>query len=359
MVQGRVPAGAVRGMPAVRPRPGQFNCERWRVSGCLAPAVLDGVSPPRCGAALGSLAARVRQSPGAAESGDWISRVYNTRPLGCQETRRRGARCSTSRKSLIAKSFTARSLDARPRAPILGSQFARHSSRGLTCLLSRRAPVVSIAVARSSRRQLAGAAGRVARLAGRPRDARRATVRCSSASSTTGRTRSPASRRADFVVREDGVAREVLRGRAGHRPGDHRAAGGQLARRRTRTSRTCGARSRRSSERLGGKNPMAVTTVGERPTIARRLHARQGALREGRGPGVRDAGQRGTFLDGVAGAVARGWRAATSSAPSIVAVTAEGPEFSDRHYSEILPLLRDERRDARRAGRSAARAART
>ena len=86
------------------------------------------------------------------------------------------------------------------------------------------------------------------------------------------RTAGARSRPDAFVVREDGIAREVLRVDAGH-----------LARCRSRSSSTTARRRRRHITDLrraltaffngiDGLGPIALVTVADRPTIARRLH---------------------------------------------------------------------------------------
>ena len=131
--------------------------------------------------------------------------------------------------------------------------------------------------------------GRLERLHGA--GGRRASARSSSAPSTTRASRSRASGPTDFVVREDGRRREVLRVSRATRADRHRAARGQQrGRRRSHPVDSRGLKALRRAD--GGRQPDRDRRPGRSADDPRRLHDRAGAAGTRRRPPVRDAEQR-------------------------------------------------------------------
>jgi len=140
------------------------------------------------------------------------------------------------------------------------------------------------------------------------------------------------------VIREDGVRREVLAARPASEPvtialmvdnsqftepylGDIRRA------------------LRAFVERLGGKHPMAITAVADRPTILADYTLDRKALLAATDRVFAIPNSGSTFLEGLR-ELSKGLAGREAERAAIVAVTAEGPELSDRHFSEVLPSLR-------------------
>jgi len=144
---------------------------------------------------------------------------------------------------------------------------------------------------------------------------------------------------AEFVVREDGRRREVLTAAPATDPVtialmvDNSAAAASFV-----------ADERRALEpfvkRVGGKNPTAVTAIAERPTILADYTLDKDALVKGVQRIFSIPGSAAYFVDGVRelsrGLMVRDFRRAV-----IVAITAEGPEYSDSRYTETIPLLKE------------------
>ena len=139
----------------------------------------------------------------------------------------------------------------------------------------------------------------------------------------------------DFVVREDNVAREVLRVAPADEPMqiailvDNSQAARNVHPRHARGAAAVRRRARRPTRR-GAKNEIAIIALGERPTILAELHLRprrsctKGIDRIFAQPGS------GTYLlDGII-EVCQGFKKRDAPRPVIVAITTEGPELSNR-----------------------------
>ena len=98
---------------------------------------------------------------------------------------------------------------------------------------------------------------------------------------------------ADFVVREDNVAREVLRVEPADRADADRGARRHQPGRAQRHPRTSARRCRRSSTTLhrasGVKNEVALIAIGERPTVLTDYTSDQRQAAEGHRPHLVDA----------------------------------------------------------------------
>jgi VWFA-related protein len=142
----------------------------------------------------------------------------------------------------------------------------------------------------------------------------------------------------DFVVREDGVAREVLSVREAAEPvtlalvvDNSQAAASVIPDVRTAL--------RAFVERMGGHNPMAVTTIADRPTILQdyTLVVPQLVRAVGR---IFPVPGSGAFLLDALSEVANGFSKRDFERGVIVVITTEGTEFSDPNEQQVLPKLR-------------------
>jgi hypothetical protein len=143
----------------------------------------------------------------------------------------------------------------------------------------------------------------------------------------------------EFVVREDGVVREVLAAVKADGPitlallvDISQAATGVVP--DVRRGLTAFVR------QIGGSNPIAVTTFAERPTILQDYtlvvpEVVRGVERIFPVPGS------GTCLLQALKEISAGFARRTFDRGAIVAITTEGPEFSDLDDQQIVPLLRD------------------
>lgn len=143
----------------------------------------------------------------------------------------------------------------------------------------------------------------------------------------------------EFVVREDGRRREVLTAAPATEPVtlalmvDNSAASAPAV-----------ADVRRALEsfveRMGGKNPMAVTAIGDRPTILQDYTLDKETLLKAVRRIFPVPDSAAYFVEGVA-ELSRGLIARDFERAFIVAIVTEGPEYSDRRHTEILPMLRE------------------
>lgn len=141
----------------------------------------------------------------------------------------------------------------------------------------------------------------------------------------------------DFRVREDGVAREVLRVEKATEPitlallvDTSQSATPYIADMR-RSLKTF-------VKRLGGKNPIALTVFGERPSILIDYTLDVPALEKGVDRLFPASGSGSYMLQAVED-IYRGLSKRDFDRAVILAITAGGPEFSDRSYDELVPKL--------------------
>jgi len=150
---------------------------------------------------------------------------------------------------------------------------------------------------------------------------------------------------ADFVVREDNVAREVLRVEPATDPftlailvDNSQAARAYIADMRLALADFVKAMTAPSE--VKGKNELALLTLADRPTIVTDYTTDQGQLLKGVNR-IFSLNSSGTLLlDGII-EVSRGLKKREPRRPVIVGVTTEGPELSDRHFDLVLEPLRD------------------
>jgi VWFA-related protein len=143
----------------------------------------------------------------------------------------------------------------------------------------------------------------------------------------------------EFVVREDGVAREVLAAEPADDPitiallvDNSQAASPVIADVRRALKAFV--------ERMGGKNPMAVTTFAERPTILQDYTLVVPQLVRGIERIFPVSGS-GAYLLQALQEVSRGFAKRDFDRGIMVAITAEGPEFSELNHDQVVPLLRE------------------
>ncbi|MBA2258381.1 MAG: VWA domain-containing protein [Acidobacteria bacterium] len=137
----------------------------------------------------------------------------------------------------------------------------------------------------------------------------------------------------DFVVREDGVAREVLRVEPSSEQldivllvDDSQAATAMIPHMRDALTRFVA--------RMQGKAKIGIVTVGERPTSVVERTSDPEALKKGIGRIFARGGSGAYLLEGI-NEVLRGFRGRELMRPTIVALTAEGVEYSNLQHERI------------------------
>jgi VWFA-related protein len=144
---------------------------------------------------------------------------------------------------------------------------------------------------------------------------------------------------ADFVVREDRVVREVLSAEKATDPitlplviDNSQAATPHIPDIRLALKPFV--------KRLAGRNPMAVTVFGERPSIFADYTLDAASIEKGIERLFPVTGS-GSYLLQAVDDVAKGLAKRDFERAVILAITAGGPEFSERYYADFLPRLRD------------------
>lgn len=143
---------------------------------------------------------------------------------------------------------------------------------------------------------------------------------------------------ADFVVREDGMAREVLRAEKATDPVTI-----ALLVDTSQTAQPYVADMRRALttfvKTLGGKNPMAVIGFGERPTTLTDYTLDVPSLLKGVERVFATRGS-GSYMLQAVDETCKALAKRDFERGFIVVVTGGGPEFSERNYQEFFPILR-------------------
>jgi VWFA-related protein len=144
---------------------------------------------------------------------------------------------------------------------------------------------------------------------------------------------------ADFVVREDRVVREVLRA---ERATDSIMLPLVIDNSQAATAHIPDIRLALKAfvKRLTGRATMAVTVCGERPSIFTDYTLDAAAVEKGVERLFAVSGS-GSYLLQAVDEVAKGLAKRDFERAVIVAITAGGPEFTDRHYEDFIPRLRD------------------
>jgi VWFA-related protein len=142
---------------------------------------------------------------------------------------------------------------------------------------------------------------------------------------------------ADFTVREDGVAREVLKAEPATDPmqvvlivDDSQALTNALQ--PTREGLTAFV------EKMKGRAEIGIVTVGDRATSLVSSTTDTAALKTGITRIFARSGSGAYLLDAIED-VSRGFSRRKSPRPVIVALTMEGVQFSDLHYEQVLKAL--------------------
>ena len=146
---------------------------------------------------------------------------------------------------------------------------------------------------------------------------------------------------ADFSVREDGVAREVLKAAPATEPmqiavlvDDSQAATDEIQMMRDGLTRFVDA--------LRGKAEIALITFGERPTLLVDYTTDPAKLKQGIGRVFARSGAGAYFLEAVVEA-SRGFEKREAKRPVMVALMTEGLEFSTLYYQRVLEALEKSR----------------
>ena len=145
----------------------------------------------------------------------------------------------------------------------------------------------------------------------------------------------------DFLVREDNVAREVLRVTPADEPMQIAVLvdNSQAARDSIRDIRV-GLESFVYEMTNGTKNEISIIALAERPTILAEASSDRVKIMKGVNRIFEQRGSGNYLLDGII-EVSRGFKKREAQRPVIVAISTEGPEFSSRRYEDVLKPLHD------------------
>ena len=141
----------------------------------------------------------------------------------------------------------------------------------------------------------------------------------------------------DFTVREDGVAREVVRAETATEPldivllvDDSQAATQSIPYLRDGLTKFV--------DRMQGKAKIGIVTVGERPTSVAESTTDAAALKKGISRIFARPGSGAYLLEGI-NEVVRGFRLRQPTRPTIIALTIEAVEFSNLQYERVVEDL--------------------
>jgi VWFA-related protein len=150
---------------------------------------------------------------------------------------------------------------------------------------------------------------------------------------------------ADFVVREDNVAREVLRVAPADEPmqiavlvDTSQTARDDISHMRTALPPFVTALT--NPNEAGRKNEVAIIAFGERPTIFTDYTTSAAELQKGINR-IWSQQNAGAYLLDAILEVSQGFKKREATRPVIVGIAAEGQELSYRHYDQVLGPLRD------------------
>ncbi len=143
----------------------------------------------------------------------------------------------------------------------------------------------------------------------------------------------------EFIVREDGMTREVLRASTATEPlqiallvDTSQAIEEHVLDLRTSL--------REFFKQMGGKHEIALIGTGERPTVLVDYTRDIARLEKGLGGLFARQGS-GTYLMESIISASDGLRRRKATRPTIVSITASGPEFSEQHHDNVLEKLRE------------------
>ena len=147
---------------------------------------------------------------------------------------------------------------------------------------------------------------------------------------------------ADFIVREDNVAREVLKVGPAEEPmqiallvDNSQASRDNIGHMRQALPAFLAALTPADS---GVKHEISIIAVGERPTILTAYTTSRVALQKGTDRLWAQSGSGAYLLDAII-EVCQGLKKRGAARPVIVAVTIEGPDFSSRQHDQVLDPL--------------------
>lgn len=150
---------------------------------------------------------------------------------------------------------------------------------------------------------------------------------------------------ADFIVRDDNVVREVLRVAPADEPMQVELLvdNSQAARDYIRDLRSAlppFVDALTEPNEGGRRNEVGIVALAERPTILAEPTFDRAQLRKGIDRIFAQSGSGSYLLDAIID-VSKGFRKREAQRPVIVAITTEGPEFSNRHFDLVLTPLKD------------------
>jgi VWFA-related protein len=143
----------------------------------------------------------------------------------------------------------------------------------------------------------------------------------------------------DFIVREDDVAREVLRVLPAMEP-MHIAMlvdTSQAIEEHMLDVRTA---LRAFFKQMGGKHDIALIGLGERPTVLSDYTRDAARLEKAIGSVFARSGSGTYILDAIV-ETSNGFRRRKASRPHIIVYAARGPEFSERYHQSVIDALRE------------------
>jgi hypothetical protein len=152
----------------------------------------------------------------------------------------------------------------------------------------------------------------------------------------------------DFIVREDNVAREVLRVAPANEPmqiavlvDNSQAARDNIAHiRQALPPFVAALTGGPGSSGIGDlKNEVAIVAIGERPTVLTEYTFSRASLQKGIDRIWSMQGTGAYLLDGLI-ETCQGFKKREARRPVIIAITTEGPEFSNRQHDQVLDPLR-------------------
>ena len=147
---------------------------------------------------------------------------------------------------------------------------------------------------------------------------------------------------ADFVVREENLAREILRVEPASAPMQVVLLVDNSARSNANMRDIREATNEFIKGMTGGgmKNELTVITVAERPTLLADYSSDQAKLLKGAGPIFTQPNSGAYMLDGILES-SRGFKKREASRPVIVAIATNGPELSNRYRDQVVGAMID------------------
>jgi hypothetical protein len=145
----------------------------------------------------------------------------------------------------------------------------------------------------------------------------------------------------DFIIREDNVAREVLKVEPALEPMQVAVLvdTSQAARNDISHIRTALPGFVRTLTSGGVKNEVAIIAIGERPTVFTNYTSNQAELKKGIDRIWSTQGSGAYLLDGII-ETCQGFKKREAQRPVIVAILSEGPELSGRYHDQALDPLK-------------------